>query len=274
MRHREEPCPDDIVTLEVSDFIAVVTLNRPPVNALIWAMRERIVAVFDEISERADIRVAVLTGSGQGVLQRRRPEGPAGSRQGRRRSSSHNRITRETGNSIRECAKPVIAAVNGAALGAGMGLMASCDIYLAAEEAVFGMPEINVGLAGGASMLRTLFGRSIAAPHVLHRHAPAGAGALSRGIIEACTSREDLLPEAMKIASEIASKSPLAIGYAKQATNMVDLMPQRDAYRFEQNFTMTLSKTEDATGGAARVPREARTGLQGPLSYRGRKERS
>ena len=74
---------------------------------------------------------------------------------------SHNRITRETGNSIRECAKPVIAAVNGAALGAGLGLMASCDIYLASEEAVFGMPEINVGLAGGASMLRTLVGRSL-----------------------------------------------------------------------------------------------------------------
>ena len=51
----------DIVTLEVSDFIAVVTLNRPPVNALNWAMRERIVSVFDEISERSDVRVAVLT---------------------------------------------------------------------------------------------------------------------------------------------------------------------------------------------------------------------
>lgn len=236
---------EDIVTLEVSDFVAVVTLNRPPVNALNWAMRERIVSVFDEISERSDIRVAVLTGAGKvfcsGADLKDRPD-PAkpGSFLG------HNRITRETGNSIRECAKPVIAAINGAALGAGMGLMAACDIYLASEEAVFGMPEINVGLAGGASMLRTLFGRSTLRRMFYTGIRLPAEELYRRGVIEACTSRDELLPEAMKIAKEIAAKSPLAINYAKQATNMVDLMPQRDAYRFEQNFTMALSRTEDA----------------------------
>ena len=178
---------DDIVTLEVSDFIAVVTLNRPPVNALNWAMRERIVTVFDEISERADIRVAVLTGAGKvfcsGADLKDRPDP---SRPGS--FLGHNRITRETGNSIRECAKPVIAAVNGAALGAGMGLMASCDIYLAAEEAVFGMPEINVGLAGGASMLRTLFGRSILRRMFYTGIRLPAQELYRRGIIEACVS--------------------------------------------------------------------------------------
>ncbi|MDQ8730754.1 enoyl-CoA hydratase/isomerase family protein [Bradyrhizobium sp. LHD-71] len=235
----------DIVKLEVSDFIALVTLNRPPVNALDWAMRERIVEVFDEISERDDVRVAVLTGAGKvfcsGADLKDRPDA---SRPGA--FLSHNRITRETGNSIKECNKPVIAAINGAALGAGLGLMAACDIYLAAEEAVFGMPEINVGLAGGASMLRTLFGRSITRRMFFTGLRLPAAELYRRGIIEACTTREQLVPEAMKIAKEIASKSPLAIAYAKQATNMVDLMPQRDAYRFEQNFTMALSKTEDA----------------------------
>lgn len=235
----------DIVKLEVSDYIALVTLNRPPVNALDWAMRERLVEVFDEISERSDIRVAVLTGagkvfcSGADLKDRPDPTKPGA-------FLSHNRITRETGNSIRECNKPVIAAVNGAALGAGLGLMASCDIFVAAEEAVFGMPEINVGLAGGASMLRTLFGRSISRRMFFTGIRLTAAELYRRGIIEACTTREQLVPEAMKIAQEIASKSPLAIGYAKQASNMVDLMPQRDAYRFEQNFTMALSKTEDA----------------------------
>jgi enoyl-CoA hydratase len=66
------------------------------------------------------------------------------------------------------------------------------------------------------------------------------------GIIEACTSSADLMPEAMKIAREIAAKSPIAMEYAKNAANMVELMPPRDAYRFEQNITMALSKTEDA----------------------------
>ena len=235
----------DIVTLEVSDYIALVTLNRPPVNALDRAMRERIVAVFDEISERGDVRVAVLTANGKvfcsGADLKDRPDATQHGA-----FHSHNRITRETGNSIRECAKPVIAAVNGAALGAGLGLMASCDIYLASEEAVFGMPEINVGLAGGASMLRTLVGRSLLRRMFYTGLRVTAAEFYRRGIIEACTSSQDLVPEAMKIAKEIASKSPIAMNYAKQAANMVDLVPQRDAYRFEQNITMTLSKTEDA----------------------------
>jgi enoyl-CoA hydratase len=235
----------DIVTLEVADHVALVTLNRPPVNALDRAMRERIVALFDEVSERDDIRVAVLTGAGKvfcsGADLKDRPDpGRIGAFHG------HNRITRETGNSIRECAKPVIAAINGAALGAGLGLMSACDIFLACEEAVFGMPEINVGLAGGASMLRTLFGRSMVR-YMFYTGARIPAAELHRlGVLQACTTREALLPEAMKIAREIAAKSPIAIAYAKQAVNMVDLMPQRDAYRFEQNITMTLSRTEDA----------------------------
>lgn len=236
---------DDIVDLQVSDYVALVTMNRPPVNALSRAMRRRIVEVFDEISEREDVRVAVLTGAGKvfcaGADLKDRPDA---SRKGD--FLDHNRITRETTNAIRECTKPVIAAVNGPALGAGMGLMAACDIFYASEDAVFAMPEINVGLAGGASMLRTILGRSLSRRMFYTGMKVPAAELYRRGVIEACTKPADLLPEAMKLAEEIASKSPLAIGMAKNASNMVDLMPQRDAYRFEQNFTVALSKTEDA----------------------------
>lgn len=236
---------NDAVSLEVSDYIALVTINRPPVNALDRAARRRIVEVFDEISERDDIRVAVLTGAGKvfcaGSDLRDRPDA---SKKGD--FLDHNRITRETNNSIRECSKPIIAAVNGAALGAGLGLMAACDIYYASENAVFGMPEIDVGLAGGASMLKTLFGRSTMRRMFLTGVRLSAAELLKRNIIEDVTTQEDLLPTAMAVAAEIASKSPVAIAQAKQACNMVDLMPQRDAYRLEQNITYALSKTEDA----------------------------
>jgi enoyl-CoA hydratase len=237
--------PDNIVTLEVSDYVALVTLNRPPVNALNRAMRDGIIETFDAVSERDDIRVAVLTGSGKafcaGADLKDRPDpGKVGA------FHAHNRVTRETGNAIRECAKPVIAAVNGAALGAGLGLMAACDIYFAAEDAVFGMPEIDVGLAGGGAMLRTIFGRSIMRRLMYTGDRLTGAELYRRGIVEAALPREQLLPEAMKMAERIANKSPLAINYAKTSANMVDLMPQRDAYRFEQNFTVALSRTEDA----------------------------
>jgi len=235
----------DIIQFEVADHIALVTLNNAPVNALNRAMRARLIEIFDEISENSDIRVAVLTGAGKafcaGADLRDRPDP---SRLGV--FHAHNRITRETGNSIRECAKPVIAAINGVALGAGLGLMAASDIFVASENAAVGMPEINVGLAGGAAMLRTIFGRSLMRRMMYTGYRVPAAELYRRGIIEACTTREELVPTAMALAAEIAGKSPLGITYAKQSCEMVDLMPQRDGYRFEQNFTYALSRTEDA----------------------------
>jgi enoyl-CoA hydratase len=233
------------VSLEVKDYIAVVRLNRPPVNALDRAMRSRIIEIFDEISERTDIRVASLTGEGKvfcsGADLKDRPDADkAGD------FLHHNRLTRETGNAIRECTKPVIAAINGVALGAGMGLMCACDIFLASEDASFAMPEINVGLAGGVSMLRTLFGRSFTRRMFYTGMRVPAAELYRRGVLDEVLPAQELMPAAMRLAEEIASKSPVAIAYAKNAANMMDLMPQRDGYRFEQNFTMALSKTDDA----------------------------
>lgn len=233
------------VTLEVSEYVAVVRLNKPPVNALDRATRQRLIDVFDEVSERADIRVAILTGTGKyfcsGADLKDRPDPEkAGDFLG------HNRLTRETGNAIRECAKPVIAAVNGPALGAGFGLMAACDIFLACEDASFAMPEINVGLAGGVSMLRTMFGRSFTRRMFFTGMRVPAAELYRRGVLDEVLPPDELLPAALRLAQEMASKSPLALAYAKQAANMMDLMPQRDGYRFEQNITMALSKTEDA----------------------------
>lgn len=233
------------VRLEVSDHIALVRLDRPPVNALDRATRAELIATFDEISEREDVRVAVLTGTGKyfcsGADLKDRPDK---TRPGD--FLAHNRATRETGNAIRECAKPVIAAVNGPALGAGFGLMAACDLYFAAEDAVFAMPEINVGLAGGVSMLRTLVGRSYSRRLFYTGMRVSAAELYRRGVLEAVVPADQLLDEAMAVAAEIASKSPIAMAYAKQAANLMDLMPQRDGYRQEQNFTMALSRTEDS----------------------------
>ena len=102
-------------------------------------------------------------------------------------------------------------------------------------------------------MLRTIFGRSAMRTMMYTGWRLTGAELYRRGIIEKALPREELLAEAMRYADCIANKSPLAINYAKTSANMVDLMPHRDAYRFEQNFTFALSKTEDA--------KEARTAV-------------
>jgi enoyl-CoA hydratase len=236
---------EEWVRLEVSDGVGLVTMDRKPVNALNRQMRRQLVATFDAIAEREDIRCAVLTGTGTmfcaGADLKDRPDAEVMGD-----FLEHNRITRETGNSIRECSKPVIAAINGAALGAGFGLAAACDILYASENATVGMPEINVGLAGGASMLKTLFGRSTLRRMFFTGQRLTAHDLLKRNVIEDVVAEKDLLPVTMALAREIASKAPLAIAYAKRAANMVDVMPQRDAYRFEQEFTVALSKTEDA----------------------------
>ena len=235
----------EIVTLEVRDYIAVATLDRPPVNAMNWAMRDRIIEIMDQANDREDIRVVVLTGAGNifcaGADLKERPDA---SNPGQ--FNWHNRLTRESFNCIKECSKPVVCAVNGAALGAGLALMAFCDIMLASDNAIFGMPEIDVGLAGGAAMLHEMFGKSKMRRLMMTGQRIPASELYRLGVIEACVPRAELLAEAMAIATEIAGKSPLGIKYAKTSCNMVELMPAKDAYRFEQNFTYELSKTEDA----------------------------
>jgi enoyl-CoA hydratase len=232
--------------VSVSDYIATVVMDRPPVNAQNAQFRAEIMEVFDSFNDRDDVRVAILTGAGKVFC--------AGADIKERGSiikapgdyARHNRTAREYANSIRECAVPVIAAVNGAALGAGFGVMAACDIMIAAEDAVFGMPEIDVGLAGGAAMLTHLVGKSRGRRIIFTGDRIPAQEMYRLGVIEWCGPRDALMNEAMRLARTIASKSPMAMRLAKKAYNVCENMPQRDGYRFEQDITVQLSHTEDA----------------------------
>ena len=148
------------IKLNVAESIATIVMDRPPVNAQNARMRTELTWVFDTISDRADVRVAILTGTGNmfsaGADIKERPtvvKEPGD-------YLRHNRVTRECFYSIKECSKPVIAAVNGPAMGAGYALMVFCDIMLASDNAFVSMPEIDVGLSGGARMLLELFPKS------------------------------------------------------------------------------------------------------------------
>ena len=232
--------------LEVADFIATVVMDRPPVNAQNAPFRAELTWVFDSIGDRDDVRVAILTATGNmfsaGADIKERPalvKEPGDYQR-------HNRVTRECFYAIKECAKPVIAAVNGPAMGAGYALMAFADVLIASDNAFVSMPEIDVGLSGGMRMLRELFPRSKARRMFFTGHRVSAQELYRLVIIEACVPRDQLMEEAMKIAREIASKSPLAMRYAKEDANVVEGLGMRDAYRFEQNITVALSKTEDA----------------------------
>ena len=232
--------------LDVADGIATVTFDRPPVNAQNARTREELIRIFDAISDRDDIRVAILTGAGNtfsaGADLKERVDlvhEPGD-------YLRHNRLVREFFYAVRDCSKPVIAAVNGPALGAGFVLMLACDIMLASDNAYVAMPEINVGLAGGARFLMEHVGRSRARlMYFTGRRVPA-AELYRLGVIEACPPRDELMNAALEIARDIAGKSPLAVRHIKRALNTIEEMPVRDAYRFEQSVTVELSHTEDA----------------------------
>jgi len=221
-------------------------MARPPVNAQNAQLRTELTWVFDSISDRDDVRVAILTGTGNmfsaGADIKERPNLVKEPGDYHR----HNRITRESFYCIKECAKPVIAAVNGPAMGAGYALMVFADILIASDNAFVSMPEIDVGLSGGMRMLRELFPRSKARRMFFTGHRVSAQELYRLGVIEACVPRDQLMEEAMKIAREIAAKSPLAMLYAKEDANVVEELSVRDAYRYEQNITVALSKTEDA----------------------------
>jgi enoyl-CoA hydratase len=233
------------IRYEVENYIATVTLARPKVNALNREMRAEIQFAFDEISERKDVRVAILTADGHvfcagaDLKDRPDPDVPGD-------GLLHNRIVRETNNPIRECNKFVIAAVNGPALGAGFGIAAACDIMYASSNATFGMPEINVGLAGGGSMLRQLFGKSRMRRMMATGEAFPAEELYRLGVIEDCTTPEDLMPTVRALAEEIAAKNPAGLKIAKRSANLVDLMSPRDAYIFEQQYTLELGRTHNA----------------------------
>jgi enoyl-CoA hydratase len=229
----------------VEDGIATVTFDRPPVNALNRQGRDEITRAFDAISDRDDVRVAIFTGAGNVFCAGADIKERVGLVQEPGDYLRHNRQTRETFLSIMDCAKPVIAAVNGPAIGAGAALMLACDIMLASDNAYFSMPEIDVGLSGGQRLLTEHFSRSRARRIFLTAQKVPAAELYRLGVIEACVPRDKLLDEAMQIAREIAAKSPLAVKWAKKAFNMVQHLPYRIAYPYEQSITADLANAED-----------------------------
>jgi enoyl-CoA hydratase len=240
----------DYVRLDVQDGVAVVTLDNPPVNSQPLEAVHELTDVFDSFNDREDVRVAVLTGAGKvfsaGADLKRAAGEPEPGYEWRRM-----RAVRAVSYSIIECKKPVIAAVNGAALGAGLGLVASCDILVASETAVFGLPEIDVGLMGGGRHAMRILPFSLVRRMMLTGYRAPARELFDRGVLEACLPPEELMPFAMEIARQIAAKSPLAVAYAKDSLAAIENMTLRDGYRYEQNNTNRLKKSDDAKEAVA-----------------------
>lgn len=234
----------ETLTLEVSDFIATITINRPPVNAQNNKFREEIAAVVDSLGDRTDVRAIIITGEGKafsaGADLSERPTQDPGV------YTAHNRRVRASFDCLLECPKPIIAAINGAAIGAGCVTALCCDIIVASEKGFLQMTEVNVGLAGGVAHVRRHLGESDARLMIYTARRVYGPELLRMNVASACTTPEDLLDVARGIAADIAKASPSAVRAAKKSFQVTEGVSIYDGYRFEQSQTKALSTSEDS----------------------------
>jgi enoyl-CoA hydratase len=234
----------DTVRLKVQDNIAVITLDRPPVNALSIGMYKDIAAVFSEINSRVDeIRVAILTGAGRcfcagrdlKVAETEPPE-------------VRSTYAKAGLGAIYHCAVPLIAAVNGPAMGAGFAFAALCDFVIAADSAVFAMPEIDANVNPSIATLLRGFNQYQARALAFTGERVSPAELQRIGMVRSVVPAADLMAEANKLAGVLAAKSPGALRAAKWSANEVELMLNdfEKAYRaVESRVSLNLIASDD-----------------------------
>ena len=238
--------------VERKDAIATVTLDRPEVlHALDAVMFDELERAFAELTADASVRVILLTGSGERAFA-----AGADIRALAHTDSASGRAASERGQQvfldIERCGKPVIACVNGVALGGGCELALACTFRIASDRAKLGLPELKLGLIpgyGGTQRLPRLIGRSAALRLMLTGAAVDAAEALRLGLVDEVVSAGELVTRARAIAESIAAMAPLAISAVVQAVARGDGLPIEDAMRVEAEIFGRLCGTVDKREG-------------------------
>jgi enoyl-CoA hydratase len=237
--------------LETNGHIATVTLSRPEVlNALNAAMFDELDAVFQTISADPNIRVIVITGSGERAFA-----AGADIRALTLTDAVSGKQVSERGQQvflqIERCGKPVLAAVNGVALGGGCELALACTLRLAADTARLGLPEVKLGLIpgyGGTQRLTRLIGRSAALRLMLSATIVDASEALRLGLVDEVVPAAELMPRAHALADTIAGLAPLAVAGVLEAVEHSGTSFE-EGLAAEANIFGRLCGTEDKHEG-------------------------
>lgn len=238
------------VQFELKDQIAIITVNRPEVrNALDLQTVHEMHAVFAEVSAAENIGIAILTGAGDKVFV-------AGADikdiRSRNRQDALNGINSRLFKAVEDCEKPVIAAVNGFALGGGCELALSCDIRVCSDNAKFGLPETSLGIlpaAGGMYRLPRVVGLGIAKEMILTGDPIDSARALQIGLVSKVVPLSELMNAARGIAEKILSRGPLAVRLAKRSLNLMTRLSTEEAMALECYAQGILFESEDKLEG-------------------------
>ena len=237
------------ITVATGDGYAVLTLNRPNVlNALNQATMDEIVQALESIEQDAQVRCVVVTGAGRAFAAGADINEMAGATVPEMLVGYRFRQWER----IRKVTVPLIAAVNGIALGGGCELAMLCDMIVAAETAQFGQPEINLGImpgAGGTQRLTRAIGKARAMEMVLTGRPISARQAEALGLVTKVVPTEAVLDEAIALAKEVASKPPVAVRLAKEAVLKAFDTSVEGGLDYERKAFYLLFATEDRTEG-------------------------
>ncbi len=235
------------------DRIAVVTINRPDkFNALNEEVVADIGAAMDELAAEEGVLAIVLTGAGDKSFVSGADIGLLQSLKSPEAAAEHSRLGQAVMQKIESLPKPVIAAINGYALGGGLELAMACDIRLAADTARMGQPEIGLGLSpgyGGTQRLPRLVGKGMAKMMILSGDMIDAQEALRIGLVQKVVPGAELLTEAKALASKLAEKAPLSAAACKRAINQGLETDLQGGLAIEALEFGGLSATEDYQEG-------------------------
>lgn len=240
---------------EISNGIATLTFNRPKaLNALNQALLKEFDTVLNQVENSQDIRVLILTGSGEKAFV-------AGAdiselaRMNPLLAKSFSTKGQKLFSRLESLPVPVIAAVNGFALGGGTEVALACDFIYASEKAVFGLPEITLGLIpgfGGTQRLTRIVGTNLAKELIYTGKTFSAADALAYGIANKVSAPEALMDDVMKTANAIAKKGAVSLRAAKEAIECGKDMDLETACRFEADaFALCMASADAAEGTSA-----------------------
>ena len=247
----DEAAPTTI-RLAVADGVASVTLNRPDsLNALNADMRRDLLAAFKAYGRDDAVRAVILTGEGRGFCSGADLRGGAAERQFRAVvEREYNPLIR----AIRDLPKPVIAAVNGVAAGAGVSLALACDLVYASEDARFIQAFIRIGLVpdtGSTRVLVRALGRHRAAQLIFTGESLPAAEALAGGLVNGVYPAADLQAAAREVAARLAASPTRAIAYAKRLINAAEDADLDTSLGLEAALQELAGRTEDHAEGLA-----------------------
>lgn len=243
------------IIYDKKDNVAWITLNNPEkYNALDYEMRKELILALQDASNDDDIRVVVIKGSGKAFCAGGNIREFLGWK-----PIDALKYMREVGTSlvvskiIMEMPKPVIALVHGYCFGGGFELAQSCDIIIASDDAIFGQPEVNVGLipgGGGTQRLPRLIGEKKAKEIIFTGRRISAEELEKLGLINKVVPREKLIEAANEVIEEIKSKSPIVIAAAKEAINAALRTSLNEGLKYEAQIFAQLFSTEDQKEGA------------------------